>query len=465
MDDLEAIEQEVVWSPTERQALFLAADEDEVLFGGAAGGGKSDAMLIDALGIPQDAMTYNRYRALITRCSMPELRDLIDRSRTIYPLVVPGITFHEQAKEWRAPSGAKIIFGYCEKDADVYQYQGQEFQWIGRDELQHDPTSFIWDYLSSRLRTTREGFRCYMRATCNPGPKWIRERWGIDIYGNAASKNIDVELKSGAIHTKRMRFIPSRLSDNHHLGADYEARLQMLPIQERAKLLEGRWDVLNVDGAILAPQLVEARAAGRVTSVPYDERLPVYTYWDLGMGDATAVLFVQVYGKGEFRVIDYMEGDALTVGGLPGWIHEVQKRCRSAQNPMGYVVEQHYAPHDIEVREFGTGVSRLETAQRMGMYFERRPRAASHEDKIHAARMAMPKTWFDEKKCERLLECLTNWRLPRTKTGEFGREPVHDEYSHGADAFCEFARHMDVQMAIQNGKNVREIKYKRQLFA
>lgn len=87
-----------------------------MLYGGAAGGGKSAAMLVDALGLQQSAPNIPSYRALIIRQTMPQLRELIDRSRVLYPLVIPGAEFFEQPKEWRFPSGAKVIFGSCERD-------------------------------------------------------------------------------------------------------------------------------------------------------------------------------------------------------------------------------------------------------------------------------------------------------------------------------------------------------------
>src|SRR5579871_479220 len=142
------------WRPSAKQAEFLAAGEDEVLYGGAAGGGKSDALLIDALGLQQRAIANPNYRALIIRQTFPQLRKLFDRAHQLYPCVAPGAEFYERPWiEWRFPAGAKIIFGSCERDVDVHDFQGQEFQWIGIDELGHYSSPYVWEYLSSRLRT------------------------------------------------------------------------------------------------------------------------------------------------------------------------------------------------------------------------------------------------------------------------------------------------------------------------
>lgn len=415
----------VVWQPTDKQNDFLAANEDEVLFGGGAGGGKSDALLVDALGLQHQAPLNPRYRALLIRRTTPELRELVDRSRILYPIAVPGAEYHEQAKEWRFPSGAKLILGYCESNADVYRYQGQEFQWIGIDELGHFLTPYVWDYLSSRLRSTDPRLPCYMRATCNPGPKWIRERFGIGIDGEPSC----VEVKAGD-RIFRRRFIPSRVDDNPHLReSGYRERLMMLPEVERAALLDGRWDVIDVPGAIYGQEIDAAMdgAPCRVTNVPIDPSLPVHTYWDLGVGDSTSIWFMQRAGI-EWRAVDYYECSG---EGLPHY--------RRILTDRDYNYGDHWAPHDIQVRELGSGKSRLETARELGINFRVTPNIGI-EDGIHAARMVFPSVWFDAVKCERGIECLRYYRRDyNSKLGEFRATPVHDFASHGADAFRYFA--------------------------
>ena len=142
------------------QEDFLAAGETDVLYGGAAGGGKSYAMLVDPLRYAH----RSAHRGLIIRRSMPELRELIDKSRELYPKAFPGCKYKEVEKLWNFPSGAKIEFGFLERDADVYRYQGQAYSWIGFDEITHLPTEFSWNYLASRLRTTDPEITCYMRC-------------------------------------------------------------------------------------------------------------------------------------------------------------------------------------------------------------------------------------------------------------------------------------------------------------
>lgn len=417
------------WSPTPKQAEFLAAAEDEVLFGGSAGGGKSDALIVDALGLGPDrnALEWPKYRALLIRQTTPQLRELIDRTRALYPQIVDGAEYSEQAKEWRFPSGAKVIFGYAERDADAHQYQGQEYQWIGIDELGHFGSPYVWEYLSSRLRSTNRNVPCYMRATCNPGPKWIRERFGFDIIGTASKQVVEVKLGDGSIVTKTLRFIPSRLRDNPHLGRDYEANLQRLPLQERAALLEGRWDVVEVPGAILADQLRDARAGGRIRQVPVQIEAPVHTTWDLGVGDATAIWLWQRIG-GEIHAVGYIEDSG---EGLPYYAGRLKTWALEHRATFGV----HYAPHDIAVREFSSGVSRIETARQHGIAFEMVPNIGL-EDGIHAARMLFPRVYFDAEACEAGIDSLTHYRRDyNARLSEYKATPVHDWASHGADAF------------------------------
>ena len=230
------VKDNIVFKPNDGpQTDFLAAPEIDVLYGGAAGGGKSYAMLVDPLRYAHRAA----HRALILRRSMPELRELIDKSRELYPQAFPGCKFREVEKLWNFPSGAKVEFGFLERDADVYRYQGQAYSWIGFDEITHLPTEFSWNYLASRLRTTDSEITPYLRCTANPGgvgAQWVKKR-----YVTSAPTNESFEGQDGLTR----KFIPARLQDNPYLSKDgrYEHMLQALPEVQRKQLLEGNWDV------------------------------------------------------------------------------------------------------------------------------------------------------------------------------------------------------------------------------
>ena len=280
------------------QTQFLAADEKDVLYGGAAGGGKSYAMLVDPLRYAHK----KAHRALILRRSMPELRELIDKSRELYPQAFPGCKFREVEKIWNFPSGAKIEFGFLERDADVYRYQGQAYSWIGFDEITHLPTEFGWNYLASRLRTTDPEIKTYLRCTANPGgvgSHWVKKR-----YIDAHTLN---ESFIGADGLSR-KFIPARLTDNPYLAKDgiYEQMLMSLPPVQRRQLLEGNWDVnegaafveFDPDVHIITPFSIPITWE-RIKGIDYGYASESACIWGaMDKADGTLIIYRELYRKG-----------------------------------------------------------------------------------------------------------------------------------------------------------------------
>ena len=176
-------------------------------------------------------------------------------------------------------------------------------------------------------------------------------------------------------------------------------------------------------GAIYGDDMGKARDSGRVGKVPYDPTVPVETYWDLGVGDATSIWFIQQVAQ-EVRVIDFYEASG---AGLDHYAKILSERS--------YNYGRHVAPHDIAVRELGTGKSRLETALSLGIKFEIAPKL-SLEDGISAGKMLIPRCWFDAEKCKPGIEALTHYRRDfDDKRKTFRPTPIHDWSSHAADAW------------------------------
>ena len=176
-------------------------------------------------------------------------------------------------------------------------------------------------------------------------------------------------------------------------------------------------------GSYYGSLMAKALAEERIKNVPYEPRLEVHTSWDLGMGDSTAIIWFQQFGN-EYRIIDYYENQG---EGIPHYVKIVREK--------DYIYGRHIAPHDIRVREMGTGKSRFEVARDLGLRFDICPNIQV-DDGIEAARSIIPRCYFDEKKCSILVEALRQYRKDYDEKNKvYKNRPLHDWSSHGSDAF------------------------------
>lgn len=178
-----------------------------------------------------------------------------------------------------------------------------------------------------------------------------------------------------------------------------------------------------LEGAIYASEIREATAANRITSVPYDKSKPVDVYFDIGWADYTSAWFGQWVGQ-EFHLIDYMQGHLRP---WSSYMADMQRR--------GYVYRTVWLPHDARAKELGTGKS-IEDQTRAAGYRTMIAPQLSVSDGINAARELFNRCWFDAERCADGLQCLRRYRWDKDEQrGGFKRAPLHDEWSHGADAF------------------------------
>lgn len=236
----------VVWTPQPKQAIFMSRFEDEALYGGAAGGGKSDSLIMEAT--RQVSIPY--YRGLIVRRTFPQLEDLIGKSLRLYPRAFPGAKYNDSKHVWHFPSGAVIIFGSMPHEKDKYNFQGKPYDFIGMDELTQF-TFEMYDYLvHSRNRPNGPGTRVYARFTANPGGVghgWVKERFITAAPpGTTIWRRVKVDTPTGTVEKWSSRvFIQSTVFDNKILlqnDPDYITRLASMPEANRNALLYGDWD-------------------------------------------------------------------------------------------------------------------------------------------------------------------------------------------------------------------------------
>jgi len=317
----------------------------------------------------------------------------------MYGRAIPNTTFNESELRGDFPNGSRItLYGADNPDS----LRGVGLWGVVFDEYSQQPSNIFTEIIRPAL-SDHKGYGIWIGT-----PKGKNDFW--TIYDNATRDNdwLSVFLKA----SESGILPPEELAD---------ARKLMSP-DEYEQEYECSFDAA-IKGAYYAHELYEARQDGRVTSVPYDPMLGVSTWWDLGIGDATAIIFMQNFGK-EWRMIDCYENSG---EGLEHYKKVIDKK--------GYNYVHHYAPHDIEVREMGTGKSRREMAKSLGMKFKIAPKL-SIEDGINAGRARFRTLWIDQEKCAQFLHCISLYHKEwDDKRGVFKDRPFHDFTSHFADAY------------------------------
>jgi len=321
------------------QTDFLASSEQEVLYGGAAGGGKSFGMIAD----PVRYFNNPASNKLLVRRSTEELRELISVSKQLYPKAIPGIKFMERDKTWIAPSGASLWMSYLDREDDLTRYQGQAFNWIGFDELTQWPTPEAWEYMRSRLRSADPELsqNLNMRATTNPGGRghqWVKKKfidpaphntsfWATDSDTGEtlvwpANNAYAIKHNLAGKPMFKRRFIPATLHDNPYLANDgmYEANLLSLPAHQRRQLLEGDWSVS--EGAAFSEWLPSKHV---VTPYAIPHSWAKFRACDYGYGSMTAVLWLAVSPAEQIVVYRELYINKTTASDLADIINEIEK--------------------------------------------------------------------------------------------------------------------------------------------
>jgi len=325
---------------------------------------------------------------------------------------IPGVRFHETELRCDLPTGARISLLGAENPDSL---RGIYLDGCVMDEVADMPENVFPEVLRPAL-SDRKGF-CIFLGTPK-GHNAFYEKYEEAVANDDWLAAVYKASETGILDQEEL-----------------DAAKVMMSSDQYAQEFECSWNA-NVPGAVYGKELEEAQAGGRITNVPYDPSVRVDTWWDLGVGDSTAIFFTQNVGRA-VHVVDYYEARG---EGLPHYC-----KVLSSKN---YLYGEHNAPHDIEVRELGSGKSRREVAWDLGLNFRVVPKLPI-EDGIHAAQMLIPRLWFDREKCKHGLECLRQYhRAYNERTRSFRATPVHDFSSHAADAF----RYLAVGLRETNGR-------------
>ena len=312
---------------------------------------------------------------------------------------IPGVRFNETELRCDLPNGARVmLLGAENPDA----LRGLALDGVCCDEYADMPESLFAEILRPAL-SDRQGYAIFLGT-----PRGYNAFY--ELY-EAAKQNPDW-------YTTICKARETGILPQEELDA---ARSMMSPDQYEQEF-EASW-VANVEGSIFGAEMQKADEEGRITKVPVDPAARVNTAWDLGINDATSIWLYQQVGHA-IHVIDYVEQRN---EGLPYYVQLLEGK--------NHLWGRHYAPHDIEVRELGSGKSRREIAYALGIDFKVLPRLPV-DDGIHNAQITLPRCYFDYERCKHGIEALRQYhRAYNDRTRVFGASPKRDWSTHGADAF------------------------------
>jgi len=349
----------------------------------------------------QNTLTRPRYYYLAPTYSMAK-RTAWDYVKE-YTGVLPDVTYHETELRADLPNGARIQLLGCERPDSL---RGLYIDGVVLDEVAQMPPR-LWTEVIRPALSDRNGF--------------------MIAIGTPQGHNSFHKLYDHALHQENDWYAETFKASETDIISELELNeaKALMPEEIYQSEFECSFDSASI-GSIYAKGLNKAEEDKRITKIPYDTSVKVNTYWDLGMADKTAIWFVQQKGSA-FHIIDYFEDSG-----------ESLEYYTTVLDEKKYIYDTHYLPHDAQVRELGTGVSRVETAQSLGMRTSIVPKL-SIDDGINAVRMCLSRCFFDHEKTKHGLDALRQYRWATTERGELKNKPEHNWTSHAADAFRYFA--------------------------
>ena len=412
------------WKPTPRQIEALKRTEFEILYGGARGGGKTDA----GMGFLTYDFEHPLYRALVIRKNADDLKDWLDRAGRFYARVGASII----GREVRFPKGAIIRTGHLKDDNAYMKYQGHEYQKMLIEEVTQISSETNYKKLIASCRSTIPELRPQVFDTANPdGPGFnlVKKRFKLRGILNKIISMIDEETGLSRV------FIPAKVQDNPYLmdnDPNYLSMLNGLPDGLREAWRDGSWEEPVIPGAYYAMALLQARKEGRVKQISYDPSLLVHTVWDLGIGEQLVCGFFQVFGD-EIRLIDIWQGEGSD--GIP--------QAKMMLDGKNYIYGKHFGPHDLNKTQKRTGQTIFDTAKALGLNFEEIPMVrVTH--RLDKALLLFPRLWINEPLCDQFLVAIRQFRKKWNEQRlDWEDEPFKDWTNHFADMFSYAAMIID----------------------
>jgi len=384
--------------PVKLQCLFQPA-RYKVLWGGRGGAkswGIARALLIIGLNKP--------IRVLCAREFQTSIKDSVHKLLSDQ-IINMGLTdFYEVVdRTIRGKNGSEFNFvGLKNNVANVKSYEGVDICWV---EEAQSVSARSWDVLIPTIR--KEQSEIWVSFNPELETDNTYQRFILNAPANAIVQKINWSDNPWFPETLKLE----------------KDALKTRDIEAYNTVWEGICRV-TVDGAIFAKEMQLAEMEDRITKVNYDPTKPVHAVFDLGWSDATAVWFVQFIGM-ETRLIRYMETSQETISAI-----------LAKMQTFGYIYDTLWLPHDAENKTLAAAGRSIEEIVRSSGYKTRIIPRTPVVDSINAARTIFRNCWFDRDNCVDGLQCLRHYRYevdPDTK--QFSRTPLHDQYSHGADAF------------------------------
>jgi len=347
----------------------------------------------------------------------------------LYSRPIPNIKINEAELRVDYPNGSRIqLFGCDNPDA----LRGIYLDGVILDEYAQMPSSLFGEVIRPALSD--------------------RKGWGLFI-GTPKGKNSFYDLYEHASNDPKWFTAIYRASDSGIVDEEeLEDARGIMSEDEYEQEYQCSWTAA-IRGSVYGKELQAAYKDKRVGFVPIEPSIEVHTFWDLGISDMQAIWFAQSVGQ-EIRLIAYYEDSGK---GMAHYIQHLKQFAKDHNIQYG----EHFAPHDIEVRELMSGKSRRDTARDMGINFRVVPQHRVHEG-LEATRKLFSRVWIDESRCKHGIECISQYRFGwDDKKSVYSANPVHDWTSHCNDALRQMAMAWHDRLAQPD----RKAMYSRQITA